>query len=175
MAGNSIRSVAKFLYDNDIVKKDEMTIETASGIKTVRVFTCEGKVSSATVDIGKAELKPERIPVLMSGENVINRPYTVLDKEYNITCVSTGNPHCVVFVDNVDKVDIETVGRAFENAEIFPERVNTEFVRVVNSNTIKTAKRLRAVPERLRRLLRRLKTDTAKRARTSPLSSAAAI
>lgn len=137
MAGNSIRSVAKFLYDNDIVKKDEMTIETASGIKTVRVFTREGKVSSATVDIGKAELKPERIPVLMSGENVINRPYTVLDKEYNITCVSTGNPHCVVFVDNVDKIDIETVGRAFENAEIFPERVNTEFVRVVNSNTIK--------------------------------------
>lgn len=137
MAGNSIRSVAKFLYDNDIVKKDEMTIETASGVKTVRVFTREGKVSSATVDIGKAELKPERISVLMSGENVINRPYTVLDKEYNITCVSTGNPHCVVFVDNVDKIDIETVGRAFENAEIFPERVNTEFVRVVNSNTIK--------------------------------------
>lgn len=137
MAGNSIRSVAKFLYDNDIVKKDEMTIETASGVKTVRVFTREGKVSSATVDIGKAELKPERIPVLMSGENVINRPYTVLDKEYNITCVSTGNPHCVVFVDNIDKIDIETVGRAFENAEIFPERVNTEFVRVVNSNTIK--------------------------------------
>lgn len=137
MAGNSIRSVAKFLYNNDIVKKDEMTIETASGVKTVRVFTREGKVSSATVDIGKAELKPERIPVLMSGENVINRPYTVLDKEYNITCVSTGNPHCVVFVDNVDKIDIETVGRAFENAEIFPERVNTEFVRVVNSNTIK--------------------------------------
>ena len=137
MAGNSIRSVAKFLYDNDIVKKDEMTIETASGVKTVRVFTREGKVSSATVDIGKAELKPERIPVLMSGENVINRSYTVLDKEYNITCVSTGNPHCVVFVDNVDKIDIETVGRAFENAEIFPERVNTEFVRVVNSNTIK--------------------------------------
>ena len=137
MAGNSIRSVAKFLYDNDIVKKDEMTIETASGVKTVRVFTREGKVSSATVDIGKAELKPERIPVLMSGGNVINRPYTVLDKEYNITCVSTGNPHCVVFVDNVDKIDIETVGRAFENAEIFPERVNTEFVRVVNSNTIK--------------------------------------
>lgn len=137
MAGNSIRSVAKFLYDNDIVKKDEMTIETASDVKTVRVFTREGKVSSATVDIGKAELKPERIPVLMSGENVINRPYTVLDKEYNITCVSTGNPHCVVFVDNVDKIDIETVGRAFENAEIFPERVNTEFVRVVNSNTIK--------------------------------------
>lgn len=137
MAGNSIRSVAKFLYDNDIVKKDEMTIETASGVKTVRVFTREGKVSSATVDIGKAELKPERIPVLMSGENVINRPYTVLDKEYNITCVSTGNPHCVVFVDNVDKIDIETVGRAFESAEIFPERVNTEFVRVVNSNTIK--------------------------------------
>ena len=137
MAGNSIRSVAKFLYDNDIVKKDEMTIETASGVKTVRVFTREGKVSSATVDIGKAELKPERIPILMSGENVINRPYTVLDEEYNITCVSTGNPHCVVFVDNVDKIDIETVGRAFENAEIFPERVNTEFVRVVNSNTIK--------------------------------------
>ncbi len=137
MAGNSIRSVGKFLYDNDIVKKDNMTIETAAGIKQLKLFTREGKVSSVTVDMGKVQFKPELIPVSINKNKIINEPISVLDKEYNITCVSVGNPHCVVFVDNVDKVDIENVGPKFESLNIFPERVNTEFVRVVNPNTIK--------------------------------------
>lgn len=137
MAGNSIRSVGKFLYDNDIVKKERMTIETAAGIRELKVFTRDGKVSSVTVQMGKAELNPAKIPVDIAAEKVINYPVSIADEEYNITCVSVGNPHCVVFVDNVDKIDIETIGPKFENAEIFPERVNTEFVRVVNSNTIK--------------------------------------
>ena len=137
MAGNCIRCVGKFLYDNDMVKKDNMSIETASGIKHIRVFTREGKVSSATVQMGKAELKPESIPVTLDGDSVIDRRVKIAGDKYNINCVSVGNPHCVVFVDNVDKVDIAKIGPQFENADIFPERVNTEFVRVVNSSTIK--------------------------------------
>ncbi|MBR1532299.1 MAG: diaminopimelate epimerase, partial [Eubacterium sp.] len=137
MAGNCIRCVGKFLYDNDMVKKDKMSIETASGIRHIRVFTREGKVSSATVQMGKAELRPDRVPVTLDGDKVIDRRVKIAGDKYNINCVSVGNPHCVVFVENVDKIDIATVGPQFENADIFPERVNTEFVRVVNGSTIK--------------------------------------
>ena len=137
MAGNCIRCVGKFLYDNDIVKKDNMTIETASGIKEIRVFTREGKVSSATVQMGKAELTPKNIPVSLDGDRIIDRKIKIADGKYHINCVSVGNPHCIVFVDNVDKVDIAKIGPQFENADIFPERINTEFVRVVNASTIK--------------------------------------
>lgn len=137
MAGNSIRSVGKFLYDNDIVKKEYMTIETASGVRELKVFTREGKVSSVTVQMGKAELRPENIPVNIDAHKVINYPVNIADGEYTINCVSVGNPHCVVFVENVDSINTQTVGPKFENADIFPERINTEFVRVVNSNTIK--------------------------------------
>ncbi|MBE6816787.1 MAG: carbamoyl-phosphate synthase large subunit [Ruminococcaceae bacterium] len=137
MAGNCIRCVGKFLYDNDMVKKDEMSIETASGVKNIRVFTRDGKVSSATVNMGRAELTPQNIPVALDGESIIDREVKIAGESYRITCVSVGNPHCVVFVDNVDKVDIATTGPQFENAPLFPERVNTEFVRVVNPSTIK--------------------------------------
>ena len=137
MAGNSIRCVAKYLYDNDIVKKAEMTIATASGIRELQLFTRNGKVSSVTVNMGKAYFEPSKIPVDIEGERVINHPMTVGDKKYQINCLSVGNPHCVVFVDNVDKVDLEKVGPEFENFSLFPERINTEFVRVVNESTIK--------------------------------------
>jgi carbamoyl-phosphate synthase large subunit len=137
MAGNCIRCVGKYLYDNDMVKKEKMSIETASGIKHLKVFTRNGKVSSVTVHMGKAELACSKVPVNLNIDKAINHPVKIAKTDYNITCVSVGNPHCVVFVDNVDKVDVDTVGPKFENADIFPERVNTEFVRVVNSNTIK--------------------------------------
>ncbi|MGN0515677.1 carbamoyl-phosphate synthase large subunit, partial [Eubacterium sp.] len=137
MAGNCIRCVGKFLYDNDIVKKEKMSIETNAGVKHLKVFTRDSKVTSATVQMGKAELSPAKIPVNLDGDKIINQSVNIGDREYNITCVSVGNPHAVVFVENVDKIDIHTVGPKFENADIFPERVNTEFVRVINSNTIK--------------------------------------
>ena len=137
MAGNSIRCLGKYLYDNDMVKKDNMTIETASGIKELQLFTRSGKVSSVTVNMGKAELDPAKIPVNINESRVINHRITVADKDCYITCLSVGNPHCVVFVDNVDKVNIETIGPKFETHELFPERINTEFVRVVNSRTLK--------------------------------------
>ncbi len=137
MAGNCIRCVGKFLYDNDIVKKENISIETASGIKRLKLFTRDGKVSSATVHMGKACFSPAKIPVDIEAEKIIDYPIAIADNEYKITCVSVGNPHCVVFVDNVDKVDISNIGPKFENNNLFPERINTEFVRVVNSNTIK--------------------------------------
>ncbi|MDE6470084.1 MAG: carbamoyl-phosphate synthase large subunit [Eubacterium sp.] len=137
MAGNSIRCVGKFLYDNDMVKKDKLTIETASGIKELSLFTRNGKVSSVTVNMGKAELEPAKIPVDLAGDKIINSPVIINGKEYKINCCAVGNPHCVVFVDNVDKLELQNVGPQFENADIFPERINTEFVRVVNSTTLK--------------------------------------
>ncbi len=137
MAGNSIRCVGKYLYDNKIVDKTEIDIETASGIRHLSLYTRNGKVSSVTVDMGKAELKPNHIPVHLDGESVINRPVTINGEEVHISCCSVGNAHCVVFVDNVDKVDVAKIGPQFETAPIFPERINTEFVRVINSNTLK--------------------------------------
>ncbi len=137
MAGNSIRSVGKYLYDNGLVDSLDITVETASGIKSMSMFLRNGKVTYAGVDMGKAELSPANIPCTLEGEKVVARPVVIGDKEYNITCVSMGNPHCVVFCDRVDKIDMENIGPLFETADIFPERVNTEFVRVVNENTLK--------------------------------------
>lgn len=137
MAGNSIRCVGKYLYDNKLVEKENITIETASGIRRLELITRNGKVSSVTVNMGKAELQADKIPVNIDEEKVINKKINIADNNYNITCVSVGNPHCIVFVDNVDKIDIEKTGPMFETAPLFPERINTEFVRVVNSRTLK--------------------------------------
>ncbi len=137
MAGNSIRCVAKYLYDNGYVKKDTMTVETASGVKTLHVYTMNSLVSSVCCDMGDALLAPAQIPVLLDGDQVIGREVTVAGHKERITCVNVGNPHCVVFRPRVDDVDIEKEGPAFENDPLFPERVNTEFIRVVNRRTIK--------------------------------------
>jgi len=137
MCGNAIRCVAKYLYDNGIVKKDIITIETLSGIKTIQVNTQNGLVYSAKVDMGKPELTPSKIPVLLPGESIINEPVEIGGKSYNITCVSMGNPHAVVFCDEIDDLNIAEIGPLFEYNELFPERVNTEFVKVIDRNTIK--------------------------------------
>ena len=139
MAGNSIRCVGKYLHDKGIVPKLEMSIETASGIKELTLHSFGGEVRSVSVNMGRAELDPEKIPVKLSPiyGRVIDRQAEVGGKLYNISCVSMGNPHCVVFVDRVDGVDVESVGPAFEGSPLFPDRVNTEFVRVVNRTTLK--------------------------------------
>lgn len=137
MAGNSIRCVGKYVYDRGISKKEEITIETASGVRKLRLYIYNSKVRSALVDMGKAELHPKKVPCLLDGDKVINRKVKIGDKDYNITAVSMGNPHCVVFCDHVDSVDLETLGPVFENSPIFPQRVNAEFVRIVNPATIK--------------------------------------
>lgn len=136
MCGNAIRCVAKYLYDNGIVRKENLTIETLSGIKKLKLFTENGEVFSVCVDMGKAEFAPDRIPVLLEGDRIINQEVEIGKAKYRITCVSMGNPHCVVFCDDVDEIDIEKTGPEFENAPIFPERVNTEFIKVIDRNTL---------------------------------------
>jgi len=137
MCGNAIRCVGKYLYDNKMVVKDEMTIETLSGIKKLKLYSSGGKVKSVCVDMGRAELKPEKIPVKLGGDRIVDVPVTIGGRSYNITCVSMGNPHCVVFCEDPDDIDIEKIGPVFENAPIFPERINTEFISVIDKNTLK--------------------------------------
>ena len=140
MCGNGIRCVGKFLYDHnmlDINDRDEFTIETLSGVKNLKAYTQDGEVTTLRVDMGKAELDPKLIPVNFDKDRMIDEEVVISGQKYNVTCVSMGNPHCVVFVDNVDGLEIEKIGPAFENDPIFPERVNTEFIKILNDHTIK--------------------------------------
>ena len=137
MAGNCIRCTAKYLYDKNICKKERMRIETVSGVKTLDVYTSTDKVTYVTVDMGRANLEGKNVPCTLSDGRIIDMPTKIGGKDYRITCVSMGNPHCVVFCDKVDAIDLDNIGPRFENAPIFPERVNTEFIRVVNEATIK--------------------------------------
>ncbi|MBQ2677151.1 MAG: carbamoyl-phosphate synthase large subunit [Clostridia bacterium] len=137
MSGNAIRCVGKYLYDNKIVDKSDLTIETLSGIKSLKLYQRNGEVLLAQVDMGKPVLDPKQIPVNLDGDKAINRKVTIAGEEYNISCVSFGNAHCVVFCDIIDNIVMEKVGPAFEFDKLFPERVNAEFVKVIDSNTLK--------------------------------------
>ena len=136
MCGNAIRCVGKYLYDRGMTEKRDLSIETLSGVKQLRLFVEEGKVTSARVDMGAAVFDPARIPVLLPGSAVIGERVHIAGGVHTITCVSMGNPHCVVFEDP-DEVDLEKLGPLFETDPIFPERVNTEFVKVVGRNVLK--------------------------------------
>ena len=139
MCGNAIRCIGKYLYDNGIVKKNTLTVETLSGIKILDLFTgADGLVEKVKVDMGKAILKPSEIPVNFDGDTAVKRKMTVDGKDYEVTCVSMGNPHCVIFTDiDVAKIPLEEIGPKFEFSELFPERVNTEFINVLDSHTLK--------------------------------------
>ncbi len=137
MCGNGVRCVGKFLYDIKGIKKDVLTVETLSGIKTLTMQIENGVAVGASVDMGKAELIPDRIPALFEGDNVINAPLIVEGNTYRVTCVSMGNPHCVVFGGDPYALELEKIGRAFETHPAFPERVNTEFVEVIAENELK--------------------------------------
>ena len=127
--------VGKFLYDKGIVNKTEITVDTLSGIKTLKLNIVDNKVDTVCVDMGKAILEPKLIPVIWP-DIMINSPVTVLGRQYNMTAVSMGNPHAVCFVDDVDSLDLEKIGPEFENLSIFPDRVNTEFVKVIDEYTL---------------------------------------
>ena len=137
MAGNNIRCVGKYMYDEGYIRREYISVETCSGIHRLRLFVRDGKVSSVLVDMGKAELRAEKIPAVCIGERMINYPLTVGGREYSVSCVSVGNPHCVVFCDAIDALELEKLGPGFEFSPAFPERINTEFVRVVNKNTLR--------------------------------------
>ena len=138
MCGNGIRCVGKFLYEIKGIRKDIITVETLSGIKTLKMHVKDGKVISVTVDMGAPELDPQKIPAHIGhGDKIINEPFFVNGKEYRVTCVSMGNPHCVVFGDDPYKLDLEKEGSAFEQNAAFPERVNTEFVQPLQDGSLK--------------------------------------
>ncbi len=137
MCGNAVRCVAKYLCDRGYVSGDEVEVETRSGIKRISVHRGkDGKVNGATVDMGAPELLPEKIPVRLSGDSIIDREVEVGGSTYRITCVSMGNPHCVVFTDDPERIELEKIGPLFENHSIFPGRVNTEFVAVTGKNSL---------------------------------------
>lgn len=141
MCGNGIRCVGKFLHDiiGGDKRKDILTIETRSGIKTLQMLTdANGDATGAVVDMGKASLNPESIPARFDGDLAVGRKITVGGTEYEVTLVSMGNPHAVIFMDTpVDDIDIALCGPLFEHNELFPEGVNTEFVNVIDKNTLR--------------------------------------
>lgn len=137
IAGNGLRCAGKYLYDNGIVKKSTMTIETPVGIKEIQLFTENDRVKSVKVNMGKAEFASKKIPTTINDDKVIDCPIEIAGETYNVTCVSVGNPHCVVFAPHIDSLNLKEIGPDFEHAKYFPERINTEFVRVVNSRTIR--------------------------------------
>jgi len=137
MCGNGIRCVAKYVYDKGLTNKTSLKIETLSGIKDLELSVENGKVKSVTVDMGSPVMKADAIPVISQKDELINEPVEIGGRTYNITCISMGNPHAVVFVDDVDNLALETIGPLFENHPMFPERVNTEFVLVLDRKHIK--------------------------------------
>ena len=137
MAGNSIRCTAKYLHDKGYVHGDEVTVEAGDGIHRLHLYLTGGKVSYVCADMGKADLSPASLPCLLPGDRVIDRDLEVGGKHYRISCCSVGNPHCVVFCDRVDPLDLSVLGPLFEHHPVFPARTNTEFVRVVNETTLK--------------------------------------
>ena len=136
MCGNATRCIGKFVYDNGLTDKTEITLETRSGIKYLTLYPENGKVKTVLVNMGKAILKPSDIPMKAEGDSFINKPIEVSGKEVFITAVSMGNPHAVTYVEDVDGLELEKIGPEYENHPLFPERVNTEFIKVLDSHTI---------------------------------------
>ena len=137
MCGNGIRCVAKYVYDNKMTDKTTITVETLSGIKTLELNVKNDKVETVKVNMGTPILLPKDVPVVSDKDKVVDEPIVIDDKEYRITCVSMGNPHAITFIENTDDLKIETIGPKFENNPIFPDRVNTEFIQVLDRNTVK--------------------------------------
>ncbi|SHO50937.1 diaminopimelate epimerase [Anaerocolumna xylanovorans] len=136
MCGNGIRCVAKYVYDYGLTKEKNITIETGAGIKYLTLTAEDDKVTSVTVDMGHPITKPSMIPVKGEEERIVAKPIMAGEEEYKVTCVSMGNPHAVVFVEDTKKVEIEKVGPLFEHHEWFPERTNTEFIHIVDRKNI---------------------------------------
>ncbi len=143
MCGNGIRCVAKYVYDKGLTDKTDISVISCGQIKYLQLFLKEGRVDTVRVNMGAPELRPERIPVTVAEagmplekERIVNAPIIVQGKEYKMTCVSMGNPHAVIFLEDVTKLEIEQIGPYFENHERFPKRINTEFVKVLDKKTV---------------------------------------
>lgn len=136
MCGNGIRCVAKFVYDKGLTDKCDISVISCGKIKYLKLFLKDGKVDRVKVNMGAPELIAENVPVVCEKEQAVDEPITVLGKEYKMTCVSMGNPHAVVFMDDVEHLKIEEIGPHFENHERFPKRINTEFVKVLDRQNV---------------------------------------
>ena len=137
MCGNGTRCIGKYVYEHGLANKTHITLETNSGIKYLELQCTGDQVTSVTVDMGKAILTPREIPVESdSQEPFVAKPVQVGDRLERLTCVSVGNPHAIVFCDRVEDLDLEKLGPLFEHHAIFPDRVNTEFVRVIDDHTL---------------------------------------
>lgn len=136
MCGNGIRCVAKYVYDYGLTDKTKISVETLGGIKYLDLTVEDGKVVLVKVDMGKPELKSDLIPIISENEKVIDEPIEVDGQVYHMTGVSMGNPHTVIYVDDVKNLDLEKIGPKFENHERFPKRINTEFVHCIDRNTV---------------------------------------
>ena len=137
MCGNGVRCIAKYVYDYGLTDKTYVSLETKAGIKYLDMTVKDGKVAMVKVDMGAPLTKPDQIPAISDKEIIVDEPITVDGQEYRITCVSMGNPHGVVFVDDTDSIDIEKIGPKFEHHEMFPDRTNTEFIQIIDRNNIK--------------------------------------
>lgn len=146
MCGNGIRCVAKYVYDHGLTDKTTITVNTLSGIKTLKLTVEDGKVSKVRVDMGEPELIPAQVPVKASvlgladdrREAIVAEPLEIKGRSYDITCVSMGNPHCITFIgEDVRDFPLEEVGPVFEKHELFPERVNTEFINVIDKDHLR--------------------------------------
>ncbi|WP_455619396.1 diaminopimelate epimerase [Eisenbergiella sp.] len=136
MCGNGIRCVAKFVYDKGLTDKTEITVESFGQVKYLRLFTENGRVKQVRVDMGEPVLRAEEIPVVCGSGQAVAEAIEVEGRMYEMTCVSMGNPHAVVYMEDVAGLEIEKVGPFFENHPRFPRRVNTEFVKVLDRNTV---------------------------------------
>ena len=137
MCGNGIRCVGKYVYDHGMTDKTSITVESFGKVKYLDLTVENGKVVKVKVNMGKPELIAKEVPVVSESEQVINEEIIVKGKSYRMTCVSMGNPHAVVFMDDVDHLAIEEIGPYFENHERFPNRTNTEFVQVIDDSHVK--------------------------------------
>lgn len=135
MCGNGIRCVAKYVYDYGLTDQTHISVETLGGIKYLDLTVEDGNVVLVKVDMGSPILTPELIPVIADEKEAVSIPITVDETEYQMTCVSMGNPHAVIFMDDIEHLKIEEIGPKFENHERFPNRVNTEFVKVLDRKT----------------------------------------
>lgn len=137
MCGNGIRCVGKYVYDRGLTDKTVITVETGAGVKTLWLNLENGAVKTVRVCMGSPEFRPDLIPVAAEGEHFIQQPVYIDGEKYLVTALSVGNPHAVIFVDNVDAIDLASLGPKFENHTLFPERINTEFVQIINRKTLK--------------------------------------
>ncbi len=137
MCGNATRCVAKYVYDNKMTDREEITLETLSGIKVIKMTVENGKAASARVNMGEPILEGAKIPTKFDGETVVSQKLTIENKDYAVTCVSMGNPHCIVYTEApVRTLDLPRIGPKFENHRMFPDRINTEFIRVVSETEL---------------------------------------